>query len=531
MPTPQEAIKTGIGNPFAVREKIEAAAKEGFTSLTEDDKFLAKWYGLYTHRNEPGYFMLRLKIPGGFLSSAQMKTIAKIAAEQNKDFADLTTRQDIQLHWVAVKEAPWILETLKEAGISTLGACGDVMRNIVGCPVAGVDAREYFDASPVLQEASDFFLGNVEFGNLPRKYKVSIAACRDQCQQPEIQCVSFVGAERRVDGGAQLGFDVQVGGGLSTKWYFGQRMNAFVRPEQVVPVLKAITEVYRDALEYRNSRSRARFKYLVADWGIDKLKQAVQAKLDFPLEEMGPYEEPADSYKDHVGVHEQKQPDLFYVGIPVPVGRITGKQMRKAADLAQTYGDGTIRLTVRQNLLLLNIPKDKVAPVLEGLDSVGLNVNGSPILRGVLACTGIEFCRLAVTETKARALEIVEYLEGRVLLEEPLRIHVTGCPNTCAQSPIAHIGLQGSRATVEGRSIETYDVAVGGQLGRDRAFNRFLIRKIPATEIKSRLERLLLEYKRLRKSGEAFNDFCRRIGDEAVVKLLAPPEKPSDRSW
>ncbi|MBI3333234.1 MAG: nitrite/sulfite reductase, partial [Candidatus Omnitrophica bacterium] len=219
MPTPQEALKAGIGNPFLIREKIDAAAREGFTSLTEDDKFLAKWYGLYTHRREPGFFMLRLKIPGGALRSEQLRLIAKIAVERNKDFADITTRQDIQLHWIKVEDAPAILEQLQAAGISTLGACGDIMRNVVGCPVAGVDARELFDAGPVLREVSDFFLGNQEFANMPRKYKVSIAACRDQCPQPEIHCVSFVGIERGGAGSAQAqaGFDVRVGGGLSTK--------------------------------------------------------------------------------------------------------------------------------------------------------------------------------------------------------------------------------------------------------------------------------------------------------------------------
>jgi len=210
------------------------------------------------------------------------------------------------------------------------------------------------------------------------------------------------------------------------------------------------------------------------------------------LEETGSWEDPVDSYKDHVGVHEQKQPGLFYLGVPVLIGRISGGQMRKVADLAQRYADGTIRLTVRQNLLILNVPKENVAQVLEGLDSVGLNVKASPILRGVLTCTGNEFCKLAVTETKARAREIVEYLEARVQLEEPLRIHVTGCPNTCAQSPIAHIGLQGSKAKVGEETVEAYDVAVGGQLGRDRAFNHFVVRKIPATQIKNRLEQFRL---------------------------------------
>ncbi|MBI3333335.1 MAG: nitrite reductase, partial [Candidatus Omnitrophica bacterium] len=290
---------------------------------------------------------------------------------------------------------------------------------------------------------------------------------------------------------------------------------------------KAITEVYRDASEYRNTRSRARLKFLIADWGVEKFRGAVQARLDFPLEEAGPCEDPPDSYKDHVGVHEQKQPGLFYVGVPVLVGRITGGQMRKVADLAERHGDGSVRLTVRQNLLILNIPQERVAQVLEGLGSVGLKVDASPILRGVVTCTGIEFCKLAVTETKVRAREIVEHLESRVMLEEPLRIHVTGCPNTCAQSPIAHIGLQGSQTKVGDRVVEAYDVAIGGELGRNRAFNHFVLRKLPAAEVQLRLERLLMAYKKQRRPGERFNDFCRRLGDEGLAGLLSEEARPS----
>ncbi len=523
-----EAAKDRIGNPFLIREKIEAAAREGFTSLTEDDQFLAKWYGLYTHRHEPGYFMLRLKIPGGHLTAAQLRTVAQITSERNRDFADITTRQDFQLHWVKTEEAPETLQILQSAGISTLGACGDVMRNVVGCAVAGVDAQELFDATPILRQVSDHFLGNLEFANLPRKYKISIAACREQCQQPEVQCVSFVGVLRQSGGEPQPGFDLRVGGGLSTKWYFGQRLNAFVTPEQVLPAIRAITEIYRDSPEYRKARSRARLKYLIADWGVERFRQALQAKLDFPLEEAGTVEDPPDAYRDHVGVHEQKQPGLFYVGVPVLVGRISGAQMRKVADLAERHGDGTIRLTVRQNLLLLNVSKEKVVSVLEGLEAVGLRVSASPIHRGVVTCTGIEFCKLAVTETKVRAREIVEYLERRVTLEEPLRIHITGCPNTCAQSPIAHIGLQGSKVKVGDQMLESYDVAVGGQLGRDRAFNHFVLRKIPATQVKFRLERLLLEYRQKRAGGESFNAFCSRIGDAGVAQLLGEEKREGD---
>lgn len=520
-----EEVKARAGNPFRIREKLEASAQEGLSPLSEEDLFLAKWYGLYTHRHEPGHFMLRLKLPGGHVNSAQLKVIARIASERNRDFADLTTRQDIQLHWVKGSEVPQVLQELEAAGVTTQGACGDVLRNLVGCPVAGLDAREYFDAGNVLAEAHRLFTGNPDFANLARKYKVSIAACRDQCQQPEIHCVSFVGIELERQGERRAGFDIRVGGGLSTKWFFGQRLNAFVSPEQAVPALKAITEIYRDALEYRKARSHARLKFLIADWGLQKFREALQAKLDFPLEDPGPLEDPPDAYKDHVGVHEQKQAGLFYVGVPILVGRITGAQMRKVADLAERHGDGSIRLTPRQNVLLANIPHEKVAQVLEGLEAADLKVRASGVLRGVLACTGTEFCKLAVTETKARAQELVGYLEQRVPLEEPLRIHVSGCPNTCAQNPIAHIGLQGSKAKVGEQVVDAYDVAVGGQLGQGRSFNHFVVRKIPATELKFRLERLLVGYKKKRKGGEAFNDFCSRVGDAEVARLLGPGEK------
>ena len=522
MLTPAEAVKSRAGNPYLVRARLETAAQDDAPALSQDDQFLAKWYGLYSHRNEAGLFMLRLKVPGGQLNALQLKSVAKIATDRNRDFADITTRQDIQLHWVRAQEIPEILHQLEAVGITTLGACGDVLRNLVGCPLAGLTAQEYFDATPALLETHAFFTGNPDFANLPRKYKVSIGACREQCWHPEIHCVSFVGMEKGEGAQRRVGFDLRVGGGLSTQWFFAQRLNLFVPAQRLVAVLKAITEIYRDASDQRRARSGARFKYLIADWGLERFRQALQERIDFPLEESGDWQDPQDSYRDHTGVHEQKQPGLFTVGVPILAGRISGAQMRRIADAAERHGDGRVRLTNRQNILMANIPQDRVAQVLEGLESVGLKVRESPIFRGVLACTGIEFCRFAVTETKTRAKELVGYLDQRVPLEEPLRIHVSGCPNTCAQSPIAQIGLQGSRTQVEGRAVESYDVAVGGQLGAERAFNHFVVRKIPAAELKFRLEHLLIGYKRQRRQGESFNGFCSRVGDEVVAGLLNP---------
>ena len=517
-----ELIKTHYGNPFDVVKVLERAAAQGFESLTEDDLFMCKWVGLYTHRHEPGYFMLRTKQPNGFVTPEQLELIADITQKQNKGYADITTRQDFQLHWVHVSQAVEILQKLNAAGISTLGACGDIARNVVGCPVAGVDKDELFDAGPVAKQVSNLFLGNLEFANLPRKYKVGVSACRTWCSLPEIQCVALVGAARPIEGRTELGFDVRVGGGLSTQPFFSQRLGVFVTPGEVVEVIRRITEIWRDEPAYREKRHHARFKYLIHDWGVAKFRQVLEERLGRTLTEApADYQEPPDTYRDHVGVHAQTQRGLYYVGVPVLVGRIASAQMKRIAELSRRYGDGkTIRLTVRQNILLLNIPEANVEKVLAGLADAELSINAHPVRRSVVTCTGTEFCKLAITETKARSRQIVEYLEKRVSLEEPLRLHITGCPNACAQYQIAHIGLMGSKTKVDGQVVDAYDIFVGGRLGRDARFNHAVLRKVPATECAKRLERLLLEFKKTRKTREPFNDWCARLGDEAVAALV-----------
>jgi len=516
-----ELIKATCGNPFEVRKAIERAAQGG-EALSEDELFLCKWFGLYTHRHEPGYFMLRTKHPNGAVTPEQLELIADITQCQNKGYADITTRQDFQLHWVHATEALSIIDRLAAAGISTLGACGDIARNVVGCPVAGVDKEELFDAGPVAKQVSDFFLGNPAYANLPRKYKIGIAACRTWCSHPEIQCVSLVGATRTMHGREEAGFDLRVGGGLSTQPFLSRRLNAFIPPEDAVEVIRHITEIWRDAPAYREKRHHARFKYLIHDWGVPKFRQALEERLGRPLQEASAnYEEPPEAYRDHVGVHAQKQPGLYYVGAPVLVGRITSPQMRRVADLCRRYGDGkTIRLTVRQNILFLNIAEANVDKVLGGLADAGLSINAHPVRRSVVTCTGTEFCKLAITETKARSRQIVEYLERRVPLEEPLRLHITGCPNACAQYQIAQIGLMGSKTRVDGQIVDAYDILIGGRLGRGAAFNHAVLRKVPAAECAKRLEQLLLGFKRQRRERESFNDWCGRVGDAALVKLL-----------
>ena len=522
MPNKSEVIKEKIGNPFEVWKAIEKATTEGYDTLSEDELFLCKWFGLYTHRHEKGYFMLRTKQPNGFVTPDQLHTVADIAEKQNQGYVDITTRQDFQLHWCHMNEVVRIINRLKTVGIMTLGACGDVARNVVGCPVAGVDKEEILDAGPVAQQVSEFFLGNPAYANLPRKYKIGIMGCKTQCTHPEIQCVSLLGTTRRVNGHTEVGFDLRVGGGLSTQAFLSQRINAFIKPEEVLEVIRHITEIWRDAPEFRKMRHHARIKYLIHDWGVPKFRQVLEERLGRKLDEASSdFREPTDTYRDHIGVHAQKQAGLYYIGAPVLVGRITSQQMKRVADLCRRYGDGkTIRLTIRQNILLLNIKEANVEKVLGGLADVGLSINVHPVRRSVVTCTGTEFCKLAITETKARARQIIDYLERRVPLDEPLRLHITGCPNACAQHQIGQIGMMGSKTKVDGQIVDAYDFFVGGRLGRGATFNHAILRKVPATECAKRLEWLLLGYKRQRHEGESFNDWCARVGDEALVTLL-----------
>jgi len=522
MPNNIELIKQRYGSPFGVLKALERAAAAGAQALSEDDAQMCRWVGLYPHRHEPGFFMLRTKQPNGLVTPGQLDVLADITEKEQKGYADITTRQDFQLHWVQAAKAHETIRRLQDAGITTMGACGDIARNIVGCPVAGVDKQELFDASLVALKLHELFLGNETYANLPRKYKISVSACPEQCCHPEIHCVSLVGAAGTVDGKTAHGFDVRVGGGLSTQPFLAQRLNAFITPDEVIEVVSRITDIWRETPEYREKRHHARLKYLVHDWGVAKLRDTLEARLGRPLlESPAGYEDPPESFRDHVGVHAQKQAGQYYVGAPVLVGRITSRQLRKVADLSRRYADGkTIRLTVRQNILLLNVPEANVEKVLNGLAEAGLSVNAHPVRRSVVTCTGTEFCRLAITETKARSRQIIEYLEKRVPLDEPLRLHVTGCPNACAQYQIAHIGLMGSKAKVDGQTVDAYDILVGGQVGRGAAFGHAVLRKVPATECAKRLEQLLLAYKRQRKGREAFNAWCVRVGDAAIVKLL-----------
>jgi sulfite reductase (ferredoxin) len=524
-------------NPWAMLPDLLRYAREGFASIPDEDLNLRfRWWGLYTQGDGAGalggavpYFMVRIRIPNGFLQSHQLRTIAEGAERYGRGVGDITVRQNIQLHWVRIEDVPDLFLSLFRAGLTTAGACGDDTRNLVGCPLAGVDATEVCDASPILLEANRMLAGNAAFYNLPRKYKIGITGCRLWCSYPEINDVGLTAIERP-DGG-EVGFSVRVGGGLATHPHFGVRLPAFVRWHQALPVLRGITEVFRDAQVLRERRDRARLKFLFLEhgWTAETFLAELERRIGFALDPAVPETPPRNVYRDHVGIHAQKQDGLCYAGFAVLRGRLGAGEMRTVADLADRYGDGTIRTTNMQNIVVLNVPAARAGALRQEALDAGLRLEGSAFWRGTIACTGTEFCKLAVAETKGFARWLVDQLEARVPgLDTNLKLHVTGCPNDCGQHWIADIGLQGAKVKVDGRMADAYDVFLGGGVGGEQQFARRTGVRVPAAEVPDTLARLLRVYLRERAEGESIHEFCRRHSDAALRALLTGRPAPAD---
>ena len=525
-------------NPWEGLEEIRRFAREGFDAIPEE--WIAtyfRWWGVYTQGDGAGvvggrggvgkalpYFMLRIRIPNGLLRSDQLRTIAKLARQYARGTADLTVRQNIQLHWIAIEDLPSVLEELWRVDLNTLGACGDVARTITGCPVAGVDAHEICDASSLAIEADRLLAGNKDFYNLPRKFKISITGCRVWCPYPEINDIGLTAIERKVQGKSEVGFSLRVGGGLSTEPYLGVRLNAFVGWNQVLPVIKGIAELFRDSESLREHRERARMKFLFLKhgWTPDDFLKDLQRRIGFQLDPAEPESPPADVYRDHVGIHAQKQAGFCYVGSTVLRGRISPEQMDAAANLADQYARGELRTTIMQNLLIVNVPQARAAELAKELDAVGLPVQGSPFWRGAVACSGAEFCKLAITETKAFSRWLVEDLEERLPgFDRHLKLHVTGCPNSCGQHWIADIGIEGKKLKVDGQMVDAYYFCLGGALGLNQAIARPVGYRCLATDVPAAIERLLRQYLAEAGDGENLRQFFARRSDAELRSYLA----------
>ena len=513
----------------------EYAAK-GFASIWPSDlRSRFRWYGLYTQRPESdGYFMLRIRIPGGILTSEQTDVIGSISEVYGRDVADVTDRQNVQLHWIRIEDVPSIFAKLEAVGLSTTEACGDTPRNLLGCPLAGIDASEIVDASEVLHDAHEKLVGNPAYSNLPRKFKTSISGCVHQCAQHEINDIGLVGAIHPVDG--RRGFDLWVGGGLGPNPMFAKRLGAFVQIQEVVPVVAGITAVFRD-WGYRRARNRARMKFLVQDWGPTKFREMLEKEIGFALTDLPPPEPHDGRNREHLGVWPQKD-GANYVGFAPKAGRIAGHQLRAIARLAAKYGRGRIRTTTQQKMVIIDVPTEKVDALTEELATIELPVEASNWRRATMACTGIEFCKLAIVETKGRAVELYRYLEARLPgYDEEVRINVNGCPNSCARFQIADIGLMGCIVTEkihvpdrdgnqieEKRKVEAFLVHLGGHMGKDRAFGRKARGvKVLASELGPYVETLIRRYRARRASDDTFSSFVNGLSDQELHAFGAKP--------
>jgi sulfite reductase (ferredoxin) len=523
-------------NPWDAIEEIRAFARAGRSSIPEDWNTYFRWWGIYTQGDGAGvtggkggegkatdYFMMRVGVPNGILRADQARVLANIARDHGRNLADITVRQNIQFHWLTIESLPDIMEALDAVGLSPKGACGDVVRNVTGCPLAGIAHDEIVDASPLALEVSETLQANNDFYNLPRKFKISITGCPVWCSYPEINDIGLTAVRR----GKEIGYSVRVGGGLSNEPHLAVRLNAFVRPDQAAAVIRAITEIFRDQQGLRESRDRARLKYLFMKegWTADRFLDEIQSRIGYHLDPAVDEIVPDDVLRDHVGIHPQKQFGRSYVGASVLRGRLTGDQLETAAHLAERFGAGDLRLTVMQNLLFLNIPSARAGELARELEQIGLRVEGTAFWRGGIACTGTEFCKLAITETKGFLRWLVEEMEERLpQFDQQLRLHVTGCPNSCGQHWIADIGLEGKKIKHEGRLTDAYYFCVGGSVGKHAATARPVGFRTPAHLVPEAIERLLRKYLAERDSGENLRAYFARNTDTNLRAALAGEE-------
>ncbi len=519
-------------------DEIRAFARDGRSSIPPEwlGTYFRSW-GIYTQGDGVGvvggangegkateFFMVRIRIPNGILHSDQVRVLAELSENYARGIADITVRQNLQLHWVTIEAIPDIIEKLQQAGLTTTGACGDVVRNVTGCPVAGLTRDEYFDASPFALAVDRALGGNREFYNLPRKFKMTVSGCRTWCSYPEINDVAFT-ATRRVRGcNVEHGFSLRIGGGLSTEPHLALKLDAFVRRDQVVDVARGVAEIFRASEVLRQSRDHARLKYLFLKhgWTADTFLAELNRVIGFTLDPAEHEEIPSDTHRDHTGIHRQKQAGLVFIGASVLRGRITPAQLRRAAELADQFGDGSLRFTAQQNILLANVREEFANAVAAELTRAGLPVETAAFSRGTVACTGSEFCKLALTETKGFARWLSTELDDRLPgFDQQIKLHITGCPNSCGQHWIADIGIEGKKIKHEGKLVDAYYFCVGGSLGQVATIARPVGYRCAATEVPDAIERLITNFQENHFEHEPLRTFLARKTNDQIREILA----------
>lgn len=487
-----KAEKDGL----AIKAELENFAQIGWEAMDETDRdHRLKWLGIFFRPVTPGKFMMRLRLPSGILTSPQMRVLGEIVQRYGDEgSADITTRQNIQLRGIRLEDAPDILNRQQSVGLTSIQSGMDNVRNITASPVAGIDASELIDTRELVQQVQDMITnegkGNPEFTNLPRKFNIAIAGCRDNSVHAEINDLAFIPAFK--DG--VLGFNVIVGGFFSAKRCDAAiPLDAWVYPDDVVDLSRAILEVYRDN-GLRSNRQKARLMWLIDEWGIEKFRAEVEKKLGHPLTPAAEKDEIDWEKRDHIGVFPQKQPGLNYVGLHVPVGRFYAQDMFDIARLAEVYGSGEIRLTVEQNVIIPHIPDSRLETFLAEPLLERFSINPDFLTRSLVSCTGAQFCNFALIETKNRALSILKEVEAELAISNPVRIHWTGCPNSCGQPQVADIGFMGTKVRKNGKTLEGVDIYMGGKVGKDAHLGTCVQKGIPCEDLKPVLRDLLIQH-------------------------------------
>jgi sulfite reductase (ferredoxin) len=511
---------------WSILDDIRRYASEGFDAIPDEDLTVRlRAWGLYTQGDGLGvrgeatrHFMMRVRTPNGIVTTAMARTIADLSDRYARGSLDITNRQNFQLHWLRIEDVPTVWDALAAVGWTSMGACGDNTRTVTGCPLAGVDAHEIADASPVALRVDRRMNGNPLYANLPRKFKISITGCVHWCTYPEINDIGLTAVRR----GDEIGFSLRVGGGLSTRPRLGDRLDAFVPWDAVPDVVDAVTAIFRDSDELRLQRAKARMKFLFLThgWTAESFLSEIERRLGYKLDPAVAESVPDGSLRDHVGIHSEIGGTSFYAGFTVAAGRLTPTALRDVASLAEEYGNGALRTTAMQNLVVLGIPADRTSAFERAAArSAAPPLGGSAFRRGVLACTGSEYCKLALVETKRFGLDLIPELERRLPgFSAQVKIFVTGCPNACGQHWIADVGLQGVRI---GDALDGFDIFVGGGLGRDPAFARRANVRVAASDAPDALEALFRDYLLTRDDGEGFRAWVGRVGPEHVKSALS----------
>ncbi|HZG64720.1 MAG TPA: ferredoxin--nitrite reductase [Rubrobacteraceae bacterium] len=506
-------------HPLEVRDSIIESYSKDLSSMDEvpGEVERLKWVGIYPQKQGGDAFMMRIKVPGGVLTPEQARVIGQIAVDFangplpnphfGNNFLDLTTRQDVQMHWIKMENVPEIWRRLEEAGMTTVQACGDSARNVLCCPVSGLGHDEVLDAYPIAQTISDYFTGNREYANLPRKFKLSVTGCVEDCAQAEINDIGMLPA--RLEDGT-LGFNVRVGGGLSDGPRMASDIDVFVRPEEAVEITRGIAQVFGE-LGDRENRWTARMRYLVQELGPEGFREELEKRVAFELTPAG--EDLTKHYRgDHVGVHAQKEEGLYYVGLNVPVGRMSGEHFIEAARLAGEYG-AEIRLATDQNFIITGIPEEHLDDLLAEPLLERFSPKPGAFERGIVACTGSEFCRFGIVETKIRAVEWAREMDERVgdgIGQDAVRMHFSGCSASCAQPQIGDVGFRGETAKTKDALVEGVDIGLGGSLGRDAAFIDWVEGSKPTEDVPDALAAVFDKFKEERREGERFHEWARR---------------------